>query len=306
MCVEIQTFEGMVDKSRQFRTSMESAPWKQFQYKNSTITIDVDGKITTEQGIFEPFPCQITNAVVCGDSLIATWVDHELRLARMAKISLDDEMKNGISKAQLRLNRNTAMVEGATWCHILDAEPLALTSQDDKIFFALWSKGMYCIDSDSNEIWRLPLFDSMAKSPPRSEEVAAISTIGDEKIVVWSKGGKFREIDSNSGTILNESKIDIECDLEEVFNHDEIFLLSSKDGWAWEVKDSQVIVARKLRGTIQDAVFDNGDWRVISWREDILMRSESVERSELGVQLVKFNDVWHVLDNQGQTSPHMG
>ena len=105
---------------------------------------------------------QITNAVVCGDSLIATWVDHELRLARMAKISLDDEMKNGISKAQLRLNRNTAMVEGATWCHILDAEPLALTSQDDKIFFALWSKGMYCIDSDSNEIWRLPLFDSMA------------------------------------------------------------------------------------------------------------------------------------------------
>ena len=198
------------------------------------------------------------------------------------------------------------MVEGAIWCHILDAEPLALMAQGNKVFFALWSKGMYCIDSDANEIWRLPLFDSEAKSPPRSEEVAAISTIRDEKIVVWSKGGKFREIDSNSGAILNESKIEIECDLEKVFNHEEIFLLSSKDGWAWEVRNSQGTVARKLRGTIQDAVFDNEDWRVISWREDILMRGDSVERSELGVQFVKFNNVWHVLDNQGQTSPHMG
>ena len=306
MGVKIQTFEGMVDKSRQFRANMERSPWKQFQYENSTITIDVDGKITTEQGIFEPFPCQITNAVICGNSLIATWVDHELRLARMAKISLENEIKNGITKAQLRLNRNTAMVEGAIWCHILDPEPLALMAQGNKVFFALWSKGMYCIDSDANEIWRLPLFDSEAKSPPRSEEVAAISTIRDEKIVVWSKGGKFREIDSNSGAILNESKIEIECDLEKVFNHEEIFLLSSKDGWAWEVRNSQVTVARKLRGTIQDAVFDNEDWRVISWREDILMRGDSFERSELGVQFVKFNNVWHVLDNQGQTSPHMG
>ena len=209
MGVKIQTFEGMVDKSRQFRANMESAPWKQFQYENSTITIDVDGKITTEQGIFEPFPCQLSNAVICGNSLIATCVDHELRLARMAKISLENEIKNGITKAQLRLNRNTAMVEGAIWCHILDAEPLALMAQGNKVFFALWSKGMYCIDSDANEIWRLPLFDSEAKSPPRSEEVAAISTIRDEKIVVWSKGGKFREIDSNSGAILNESKIEI-------------------------------------------------------------------------------------------------
>ena len=88
------------------------------------------------------------------------------------------------------------------------------------------------------------------------------------------EGGKFREIDSNSGNILNESKIEIECDLEEVFNHEEIFSLSSKDGWAWEVKDSQVTVARKLRGTIQDTVFDNEVGGNL-FREDILMRSDS-------------------------------
>ena len=35
------------------------------------------------------------------------------------------------------LSRNTAMVAGATWCHIIDAEPLALCAKDDKIIFAL-------------------------------------------------------------------------------------------------------------------------------------------------------------------------
>ena len=81
----------MVDKSRQFCNSMESAP-EAISVQKFPITIDVDGKITTDQGTFEPFPCQITNAVVW-DSLIATWVDHDHAWLEWQKISLDDEMK---------------------------------------------------------------------------------------------------------------------------------------------------------------------------------------------------------------------
>ena len=64
-------------------------------------------------------------------------------------------------------------------------------------------------------------------------------------------------------------------------------------------------MARKLRGTIQDAVYDNDDWRVISWREDLMLRGESVKRPDLGVQLIKQDETWMVMDNQGQYSPHM-
>jgi hypothetical protein len=283
---------------------MQSAPWKIFHHDGREIVINVDGGITIDERTTNPFPTDITHAAMCDEGLVATWVDHELRLARMALIPLNEEMQNGISKAELRLNRNTAMVAGSTWCHIVDAEPLALSAKDDKIIFALWMRGLYCVDSGDHEIWRLPLFQSKEKTPPRSDEIAAISIL-EEQVMVWTRGGKYRKVSLNDGEILTEGALDVECDLEEVFNHGEKFLLSSKDGWAWEFENDQISVARKLRGTIQDAIFDGDDWRIISWRDDLMLRGDSVRRADLGVQLIQKDDVWMVLDNQGNFSHHM-
>ena len=283
---------------------MDSAPWKIFHFEGRDIVIDVDGGITVDDHRATPFPCEISHAAICDKGLIATWVDHELRLARMALLPLSEKIENGVSKANLRLSRNTTMVASSEWCHIVDAEPLALISNGDIIIFALWSRGIYCIDSSDNEIWRLPLFDENLKSPPRANDVTAISIV-DDFAVVWTRGGIYREISLDTGEIIKEEKLSVECDLEEVFNHGEKFLLSSKDGWVWEFIDGNITVARKLRGTIQDAVFDEGDWRIISWREDVMLRGESVRRTDLGVQLIKKEGTWMVLDNQGQFSPHM-
>lgn len=268
------------------------------------IIIDIDGGIDVDGELSKPFPCQITNVGISDSGMVATWVDHELRLARMALLDYNENFANGISKADLRLNRNTAMVSNSKWCHILDAEPVALKVEDDKIFFALWSRGIYCIDMNATELWRLPLFDEREKTPPRSNEVTTISVVG-ENIVVWSRGGKFKRIESNTGEIIEEGKIDVECDLEVVFNHGENFLLSSNDGWIWEYQGGEITVARKLRGSIQDAVFDGEDWRIICWRDDIMLRGDSTTRKELGVQLIFQDEIWQVLDNQGQISPHM-
>ena len=265
--------------------SMEGAPWRIFNTDSGDLVIDVDGKITIGGVTSAPFPSEISHAAVCDRGIVATWVEHELRLARMALLSTSDPIENGISKAELRLSRNTAMVAGSTWCHIVDAEPLALTAKDDKIIFALWTRGIYCIDSNDNEIWRLPLFDSDVKSPPRSEDVTSIHII-EEEVYAWTRGGKYRIISLNEGEILDEKSLEVECDLEVVFSHGNKFLLSSKDGWVWEIENGEITVARKLRGTIQDAVFDGEDWRIISWREDIMLRGESVSRDDLGVQIL--------------------
>ena len=283
---------------------MQSAPWRIFNHDGREIIIDVDGGITIDEQTATPFPADITHASLCDGGLIATGVEHELRLARMALLPLDEKLNDGVSKAELRLSRNTTMVAGSTWCHIVDAEPLALNAKDDKIIFALWMRGLYCIDSNDNEIWRLPLFESNEKSPPRSDEIAAISIL-DEYIMVWTRGGKYRKITLETGEILSEKALDIECDLEEVFNHGEKFLLSSKDGWTWEFENDQITVARKLRGTVQDAVFDADDWRIISWRDDLMLRCESLRRTDLGVQLILRDGIWMVLDNQGNFSRHM-
>ena len=295
----------MVHKPNRYRKYMEGAPWRIFHKNDVDIIIDVEGGITINGHTAKPFPCEITHATLCDSGIVATWVDHELRLARMALLSLDKELQNGPSKAELRINRDL-MVNGAEWCHIVDAEPLAVESNGEKIVFALWSRGIYCIDSSANEMWRSPLFADGGKAPPRSNEVSSITISGDE-IIVWLRGGTYRRISMETGEIISESSIGVECDLERVFSSGDKYLLSSKSGWAWELVDDTITLARKFRGTIQDAVHDGEDWRVISWREDSLLRGESKIRDELGVQIIRTDDLdWMVLDNQGNRSPHMG
>ena len=295
----------MVHKPSPSPSCMETAPWRLFHHGEHEIIIDVNGGISIDGTTNSPFPCEITFAAMCDKGMVATWVDHELQLARMALLDVAEPVKEGISRAQLRLKRNTTMVEGSEWCHIVDAEPVALDAHEDMIVFSLWSRGLYCIDSSANEVWRLPLIDSKEKTPPRSNEIASISIIKNE-VIAWTKGGTYQRISLASGEVIQTDNLGVECDIENVFTHDDSFLITSKDGWAWELKNNEITVARKLRGTIQHAVFDDGDWRIISWRDDLMLRGDVKKRDELGVQILKQKETWMVLDNQGNRSPHKG
>ena len=95
---------------------MTSAPWKIFHFEGRDVIIDVDGGITIDNNRATPFPCEISHASICDKGLVATWVDHELRLARMALLPLSEKIENGVSKANLRLSTNSAMVASSA-CH---------------------------------------------------------------------------------------------------------------------------------------------------------------------------------------------
>jgi len=301
----MRILEGMVHKPSPHPRFMEGAPWRYFHHNDQDILVDVEGGITIDGNTVHPFPCEISFAVLCDGALVGTWVDHDLRLARMAMLSLDEALETGVTKAELRISRGNSMVAGSKWCHIMEAEPVALESKGDKIIFALWARGIYCIDSSANELWRLPLLAEQDKTPPRSNEVAAISIVDDE-VVVWSRGGQYRRVSLTDGKVLSDGTLGVDCDIERVFNEGENFLVSSNDGWTWAFSDGQITIARRLRGTIQDAIHDGSDWRIISWREDIMLRGGSNTRADLGVQLVKQDETWMVLDNQGKFSPHLG
>ena len=77
------------------------------------------------------------------------------------------------------------------------------------------------------------------------------------------------------------------------------------DGYG-KLKMEKLQLRENWRGTIQDAVFDGEDWRIISWREDIMLRGESVSRDDLGVQILNHDGNWMVIDNQGEITPYMG
>jgi len=238
--------------------------------------------------------------------LVATWVDHELRLARMALIDFQNELEEGISRSELRLRNDNVKVAGSSWSHSLDAEPIAMVSNGNYIIFALYTRGVYCIDVDSTELWRQPFIGSEESKIPNSNSIAEI-TVDDEIVTIWTRGGRYRTLSVNTGEVLAEKSLPVECDIESVFSSHDRFLISSKDGWVWELIDDNITVARKLRGTIQDAIYHDDEWRIISWREDILLSNqETVLRDELGIQVVIEDDKCIVIDNQGVKTPHMG
>lgn len=283
---------------------MESAPWKIFSHNEKEIRIDVDGGITIDGVTKNPFPTSISHAAICSEGLIATWVDHDLRLARMALISLDEPIKEGITKGELRKRRNTEDVAGAIWCHTLDAEPLALTAQDDLIVFALWQRGIYAIKSDSTEIWRTGLPELDGKNPPRAEEISSIHI--NQDIHVWIRCGDHLIMDRETGAEKNGFTFQLEADIEDVFHHEGLFLLSAKDGLAYCSDGEKITEIQQLRGTIQDAKYDGESWRAICWRDDVTIgQVQPIQRKELGVQIIEQDGEWMVLDNQWDLTPHM-
>ena len=283
---------------------MESAPWKILSSENMEIRIDVDGGITIDGVTKHPFPISITHAVICDEGLVAIWVDHDLRLARMALLSLDEPLSDGLTRGELRTKRGAANVEGAIWCHILDSEPLAMVSNGDLIVFALWQKGIYAIRTDSTEVWRTGLPELEGKNPPGAEDISALH-IG-EYVHVWTRCGNHLKLDIDTGDEKESFTLPIEADVKEVFYGGGQFLLSAKDGWAYVSDGTEIIMAHKQRGTIQDAVFDGKKWRIISWRDDVILGGESVRKDELGVQIINLDGKWMVIDNQWDASPHMG
>ena len=283
---------------------MESAPWKILSFENKEIQIDVDGAITIDGVTKRPFPIPISHAIICDKGLVAIWIDHELRLARMALLELDEPLNDGMTKGELRAKRGSAEVEGSTWCHILDSEPLAITSREDLIIFPLWQRGIYAIQSDSTEIWRTGLPELTGNNPPGAEDVAALH-IG-EDVHVWTRSGDHLKLDIDTGEEKESFTLPIEADLKEVFHDEGQFLLSAKDGWTYASDGFEITLAHKQRGTIQDAVFDGEKWRIICWRDDAIFGGESVRRNELGVQIINRDGKWMVIDNQWEISPHMG
>ena len=282
---------------------MESAPWKMLFFGETEVLIDVDGGITIDGIINHPFPTQISHAAICDGGLIATWVDHELRLARMALLPLDEPLKNGVDKGTLRNNRDKIMVEGASWCHVLDAEPLALTAKGDLVVFALWQRGVYATKSDSTEIWRTGLPQTTEKLPKGYEEICSINLT--DEVHIWTRGANHLILNRETGKEISSITLEIEADIDEVYNSEDQFLLSSKDGWVYSTDGKSIQIARLLRGCANHAAFDGEDWRIICWRQDIILTGTSKTRQDLGVQLIERENRWFVLDNQGNESLHL-
>ena len=269
-----------------------------------------------------PFPGVITNAVLLDPhTLVSTWVEREISLARLAALDLRETLQDGAELPDLRMAMETGQidyhqVEGAIWSHILDAEPLALCVHDGDLIFCTHRRGIYRVTSDSDEVWRRkPIsWESLDELPDGDVIVSLISNGG--AIWAFSLGGGWAEIDATDGSIHRRGALQFKSSVNQVWLGDDnewLFGLSH-NRMAWWIPDQDQLHMEISLGPIQDAKVSEGNWLITGWREDIVWKKsdfsdehsepECTPRSEIGTRIVNRNGEGHwVLDNRGQWTP---
>jgi hypothetical protein len=222
----------------------------------------------------------------------------------MAALDLTAEFQKGPTRGELRARGNSShhQVAGALWSHTIESEPLAICATDDIIVFALWNRGIYAIDKDANEMWRIanPDFEQISKLP-RGDEIIAITIA--EEVNLWTRGGGHARISLTDGELIEERCLAIDGNITRVFQGD-THLLCTLEGEIWACGEELRQIA-KIDKPIRDAAFDEL-WRFITWEGDLILEPlANNARKDLPVQLFKRKDEWMVIDNQGNISPFM-
>ncbi|MGB1364807.1 MAG: hypothetical protein ACPH9F_01700 [Candidatus Poseidoniaceae archaeon] len=253
-----------------------------------------------------PFPMSIQQSIVVGDVLVATWIDRELLLARMGCMPLDQPFRDGVERGDLRIAReleHAILPEGALWAHVLDAEPLALSTMGDGFAFVLWNRGVYGFGVNGVERWRSPPpeWPELSHLPMSQETVALHET--ETTIEVWSRAGGCLRLSKSNGTKIGTGHFDIEGALTDVYGTNSQRLLLLNDGRCYQYKEGVKVADLATKGPIQNALYrGDGTWILSGWREEIALGKTGVrvlKQNEVVVQhLMKEDQLW-LLTNDG-------
>tara|TARA_B100001564_G_scaffold256799_1_gene218671 strand:+ start:603 stop:1535 length:933 start_codon:yes stop_codon:yes gene_type:complete len=274
-------------------SNLEFTPMKVLKYEGGYLVIGVDGelqKISTEGNLIgnptKPFPTPISHAIIIDNMLIATWLDQELMLARMSALDLSEEFKQGVNRGDLRVRQTidkSIHPAGNKWSHVLDSEPLSMSSNDNSFTFVLWRKGIYNLGSDALENWRSAEahWPSLKKIPRAMETVA--TTCDDTFFEIWSKGGGMIRYDINNGNIITEKIFDIDGYLQQVYKYMDNYLLLVNNSTILLLKDDNVTMTAILSGPIKHAEWSENDsgWHIAGWRELAFLSMEKQSRTAI-------------------------
>ena len=252
-----------------------------------------------------PFPASISGGVVMGEFWIGTWVDQELREARMAALPLDGEWNDGGGRQHLREVSDAEMMMPASsiWARRLDAEPMALTRVSKGTVFATLNRGVYMIDDDAKEIWRAPYPEWPGLSKFHHSDTLVTCTEQDGRIALWSRSGSVTLLDGEDGSFVSNHVLDLTGPLAGVE-------FSEVGGWFLMLENGDVGLLEELQttphvvktpGPVFDARFADGRWRWTGWRHDGSFfggKFEIVQRRDVGIALVGDN----VVTNDGRWS----
>ena len=288
-------------------------PSRILQLDDGYLVIGYDGELLlldsnlvyTEKPV-SPFPIAIGQSCIVGNNLIATWLDSELMLARMASIDLDDKFVEGPSRSDLRIQKSLATAlhpAGNSWSRVLNSQPLALATDGQRVALVLWQSGIYCLNADSSEIWRSPPpVWSEVGNMPRSDETVSMDFHGSE-LHIWCAAGGRLVLDADDGTILRSEKVELDTVIENVYRDSEHELVCGNNGEAFHLSDSILRLQTDITGPIQNAIWDSESnaWRISGWRKEVLLKDQPTvnQFDEIPMCCLNIDGQWWNLFNDG-------
>ena len=108
-------------------------------------------------------------------------------------------------------------------------------------------------------------------------------TCDDETLEIWSKGGGVIRYDAITGKIVNQEILPIDGFLNQVYKHNEHYLMLYNNSNIALYEDGKVLVNAKLSGPISYAEWSESDqgWHIAGWREIVFIASDNQKRIPL-------------------------
>ena len=277
------------------KTHIGFAPSKVLNWKEKIVLLGVDGEIAILDSTLEyiqpkviPFPCKITHACIVDDQLIATWLDYDILIGRMASLPLTQHLSDGPLKSEVRKSTTFSATDlhphGNSWSHPLNADVLGMVRIDDSIVFALWKRGLYKLRTDAVEEWRatLPTWPSLEKIPQGNQLISMHET--PNAILVVSKGGGFAELSKTDGSVMTADALIENVSISQHYYHQGHHLsITSNNQAIWIDNLGNLVNSHQLSGPVQSAKWnnENNGWDIAGWREVLELSTNHVNSRRL-------------------------
>ena len=165
----------------------------------------LDSTMNALGSVSTPYPMRIRHASISHGHLYATWLDRELMYVHVIHTCWFRTQRTDACRTRTSLGKPmTPHPPGTGWSHSLDAEPMALESNDTELVFVLYRRGIYSVGLDASEHWRMasPTWNYLKKRP-RNEEIIALH-LKEDHFHVTSRGGRVQSRALHNGHLIEE------------------------------------------------------------------------------------------------------
>ncbi|MEC7110933.1 MAG: hypothetical protein VXX03_02205, partial [Candidatus Thermoplasmatota archaeon] len=251
-----------------------------------------------------PFPMALTHGVVLGSRLLATWMDHELRMARFAALDMN-ALIDGPSRASVRRGEVAALhPSGHLWSHALDAEPLALIEHHGNVVLALHPNALYLIDEEGRELERTTLpepLDSLGAG------LVHLHSENDETVLVTLRDGSSHRVSFDGSAAVPLGRAPSDQPIRDVAHGPQGRLLLTESHDALWLDGDTVRMTARLSGPPGQVLWspEHEGWLIAGWRERVLLSSSGFKRMEqnnVDVAVYSRESKVMIVDNDGTWS----